>query len=114
MDIPLAVLSDHTQLLYDYFQQNFAQVTNPPMDGVRESIVTSASTIVGNVANIMIGTYRYINHTTGEYLWLFTEGHLVTLADGEKRIYFNYTNVSSLKQAQEAEESMSGSSFSSL
>ena len=53
MDIPLAVLSDHTQLLYDYFQQNFAQVTNPPMDGVRESIVTSASTIVGNVANIM-------------------------------------------------------------
>ena len=53
IDTPLAVLSDHTQLLYDYFKQNFAQVTNPPMDGVRESIVTSSSTVLGNVANIM-------------------------------------------------------------
>jgi len=40
-------------MLYDYFQQNFAQVTNPPIDGVRENIVTSSRVMIGNVANIM-------------------------------------------------------------
>ena len=53
MDSPLAVLSEAPQLLYDYFQQNFAQVTNPPIDGVRERIVTSSSVVIGNMANIM-------------------------------------------------------------
>ena len=53
MDSPLTVLSEKPQLLYDYFQQNFAQVTNPPIDGVREKIVTSASVCIGNMANIM-------------------------------------------------------------
>ena len=42
IDAPLPVLSERPQMLYDYFQQNFAQVTNPPIDGVRESIVTSS------------------------------------------------------------------------
>jgi hypothetical protein len=41
-DTPLAVLSDKPQLLYDYFKQLFAQVTNPPIDCIREEIVTSA------------------------------------------------------------------------
>jgi hypothetical protein len=40
-DTPLAVLSDKPQLLYDYFKQLFAQVTNPPIDCIREEIVTS-------------------------------------------------------------------------
>src|SRR5574344_2557761 len=53
VDVPLAVLSEEPQLLYDYFQENFAQVTNPPVDGIRESIVTSAIVMCGNVANIM-------------------------------------------------------------
>ena len=53
IDAPLAVLSDKPQLLYNFFKQNFAQVTNPPMDGLREAVVTSANVIVGNVANIM-------------------------------------------------------------
>jgi glutamate synthase (ferredoxin) len=35
-DTPLAVLSDEPQLLYNYFKQLFAQVTNPPLDGIRE------------------------------------------------------------------------------
>ena len=38
-DTPLAVLSDRPRLLYDYFKQNFAQVTNPPIDPIRESLV---------------------------------------------------------------------------
>lgn len=53
IDCPLPVLSEKPQMLYDYFQQNFAQVTNPPMDALREDIVTSTSVLIGNVANIM-------------------------------------------------------------
>lgn len=53
MDSPLPVLSERPRLLYDYFQQNFAQVTNPPIDAIREKIVTSSTVYVGNMANIM-------------------------------------------------------------
>jgi glutamate synthase (NADPH) large chain len=53
IDCPLPVLSEQPQMLYDYFQQNFAQVTNPPIDALREDIVTSTSVMIGNVANIM-------------------------------------------------------------
>lgn len=47
VDIPLAVLSDKPHLLYNYFRQLFAQVTNPPLDGIREEIVTSLITNIG-------------------------------------------------------------------
>lgn len=53
VDAPLAILSEKPQMLYDYFKENFAQVTNPAIDGVRENIVTSSSIVMGNVANIM-------------------------------------------------------------
>ena len=43
-DTPLAVLSDQPQLLYNYFKQLFAQVTNPPLDCIREEMVTSMET----------------------------------------------------------------------
>jgi glutamate synthase (ferredoxin) len=46
-DTPLAVLSDKPQLLYNYFKQLFAQVTNPPIDPIREEIITSTETMVG-------------------------------------------------------------------
>ncbi|MBP9901595.1 MAG: glutamate synthase large subunit [Verrucomicrobia bacterium] len=46
-DTPLAVLSNKPQLLYNYFKQLFAQVTNPPIDPIREEIVTSTETMVG-------------------------------------------------------------------
>ena len=51
-DTPLAVLSEKTQLLYNYFKQLFAQVTNPPLDGIREEIVTDISLALGNDKNI--------------------------------------------------------------
>ena len=51
-DTPLAVLSNKPQLLYNYFKQLFAQVTNPPLDGIREEIVTDTSMSVGSDANI--------------------------------------------------------------
>ena len=46
-DTPLAVLSDKPQLLYNYFKQLFAQVTNPPIDAIREELVTSTDTTIG-------------------------------------------------------------------
>jgi glutamate synthase (ferredoxin) len=46
-DTPLAVLSSKPQLLYNYFKQLFAQVTNPPIDPIREEIITSTETMVG-------------------------------------------------------------------
>jgi glutamate synthase (ferredoxin) len=52
-DTPLAVLSDRPKLLYDYFQQLFAQVTNPPIDSIREEIVTSAQTTIGAERNLL-------------------------------------------------------------
>ncbi|MBD2257638.1 glutamate synthase large subunit [Pseudanabaena sp. FACHB-2040] len=52
-DTPLAVLSDRPKLLYDYFQQLFAQVTNPPIDSIREEIITSPETTVGAERNLL-------------------------------------------------------------
>ena len=51
-DTPLAVLSDTPQLLYNYFKQLFAQVTNPPLDGIREEIITDISLAIGADRNI--------------------------------------------------------------
>ncbi len=51
-DAPIAVLSDKPRLLYDYFKQLFAQVTNPPLDGIREELVTSLDLNMGSAHNI--------------------------------------------------------------
>lgn len=53
MDAPLAVLSEKPQMLYFYFKQLFAQVTNPPIDGIREEIVTSGSVLLGTSGNLL-------------------------------------------------------------
>lgn len=53
MDSPLAVLSEQPQMLYLYFKQLFAQVTNPPIDGIREEIVTSSSLPLGSTGNLL-------------------------------------------------------------
>jgi glutamate synthase (ferredoxin) len=52
-DTPLAVLSDQPQLLYNYFKQLFAQVTNPPIDPIREELITSTTTLIGSEANLL-------------------------------------------------------------
>jgi glutamate synthase (NADPH) large chain len=51
-DTPLAVLSKKPQLLYNYFKQLFAQVTNPPIDAIREELVTSTLTMIGRDDNL--------------------------------------------------------------
>ena len=53
-DTPMPVLSKKVRSLYDYFRQQFAQVTNPPIDSLRESIVMSLQTQIGREANIFV------------------------------------------------------------
>jgi glutamate synthase (ferredoxin) len=52
-DAPLAVLSERPQRLYNYFKQLFAQVTNPPIDAIREEIITSTGTTIGPERNLL-------------------------------------------------------------
>ena len=52
-DTPLAVLSQRPRLLYDYFKQLFAQVTNPPIDSIREEIITSSDVLLGSEGNLL-------------------------------------------------------------
>jgi glutamate synthase domain-containing protein 1 len=53
-DTPLAVLSRKPRLLYDYFKQLFAQVTNPPLDAIREELVTSMASTIGPERNLLV------------------------------------------------------------
>ena len=60
-DTPLAVLSNRPRLLYDYFKQNFAQVTNPPIDPIREELVMSLTSMIGPRPNLLgrdAGTHK--------------------------------------------------------
>ncbi|NCN04866.1 MAG: glutamate synthase large subunit [Spirochaetales bacterium] len=52
-DAPLAVLSDKPRMLYDYFKQLFAQVTNPPIDSIRESVIMSLKAYIGPERNLL-------------------------------------------------------------
>ena len=57
-DTPVAVLSDRSRLLFDYFQQLFAQVTNPPLDAIREELVTSMGSTIGPEGNLLAPARR--------------------------------------------------------
>ena len=60
-DTPIAVLSSRSRLLYDYFKQNFAQVTNPPIDPIREELVMSLVSMIGPRPNLLghdAGTHK--------------------------------------------------------
>jgi glutamate synthase (ferredoxin) len=83
-DVPLAVLSERPQLLYNYFKQMFAQVTNPPLDALREANVTSSSVQFGSEGNMLKpgpGNCRMIRHRTP----ILSDGELLKLRNiGEK------------------------------
>ena len=62
---PLAVLSDQNQIVFNYFKQLFAQVTNPPLDAIREELVTSLGTFIGSEQNLFEETPKHCRQ-----LWL--------------------------------------------
>ncbi|MFM1950564.1 MAG: glutamate synthase large subunit [Actinomycetota bacterium] len=55
-DTPIAAISERPRLLFDYFTQQFAQVTNPPLDAIREEVVTSMTASIGPVPNLLEAT----------------------------------------------------------
>ena len=77
VDIPLAVLSKKPKLLYDYFKQNFAQVTNPPIDPIREELVMSLVSMIGPRPNLL-------GHHAGNHKRLEVSQPILTNQDLEK------------------------------
>ena len=73
-DTPIAVLSDRARLLYDYFKQNFAQVTNPPIDPIREELVMSLLSMIGPRPNLL-------GHDAGTHKRLEVEQPILTNDD---------------------------------
>lgn len=63
-DTPIAVLSERPRLLFDYFTQQFAQVTNPPLDSIREEVVTSMALGLGPERNLLDATPRHARQVT--------------------------------------------------
>ncbi|OJW27199.1 MAG: glutamate synthase subunit alpha [Rhodospirillales bacterium 69-11] len=76
-DTPLAVLSDKPKLLFNYFKQNFAQVTNPPIDPIREELVMSLVSMIGPRPNLL-------GHHAGNHYRLEVQQPILTNADLEK------------------------------
>ena len=73
-DTPIAVLSNRARLLYDYFKQNFAQVTNPPIDPIREELVMSLLSMIGPRPNLL-------GHDAGTHKRLEVEQPILTNED---------------------------------
>ena len=73
-DTPIAVLSNRSRLLYDYFKQNFAQVTNPPIDPIREELVMSLVSMIGPRPNLL-------GHDAGSHKRLEVDQPILTNAD---------------------------------
>src|SRR5207245_2691183 len=65
-DTPLAVLSRRRPLLYSYFKQLFAQVTNPPIDSIREAVVMSVQSLVGSERNLLAETHEHARQLSVE------------------------------------------------
>ena len=63
-DSPIAVLSSRPRLLFDYFQQLFAQVTNPPLDAIREQLVTSLGSSIGPELNVLDASPAHCRQVT--------------------------------------------------
>ncbi len=76
-DTPIAVLSSRSRLLYDYFKQNFAQVTNPPIDPIREELVMSLVSMIGPRPNLL-------GHDAGAHKRLEVEQPILTNEDVAK------------------------------
>jgi len=86
-DTPIAAISDRPRLLFDYFSQQFAQVTNPPLDSIREEVVTSMTSGLGPERNLLSATPAHAAQVTLEFPVIDNDdvakiGH-IRLADGE-------------------------------
>lgn len=84
-DTPIAVLSSKSRLLYDYFKQNFAQVTNPPIDPIREELVMSLVSMIGPRPNLLgrqAGTHKRLEVDQP----ILTNGDLAKIRSAEAQL----------------------------
>ena len=84
-DTPIAVLSNKSRLLYDYFKQNFAQVTNPPIDPIREELVMSLVSMIGPRPNLLgrqAGTHKRLEVDQP----ILTNGDLAKIRSAEAQL----------------------------
>ena len=102
-DIPLAVLSDKPQLLFNYFKQLFAQVTNPPLDGIREEIVTDISLSIGQDRNLFEITPEHSKR-------LLIQNPVISNEDLDKIKYIDKTGfkAATISMLYEADKGMNG------
>ena len=89
-DTPLAVLSKRPQLLYNYFKQLFAQVTNPPIDPIREESIMSLVTIVGQKANLL-------DNDKKDYKFIQLDSPILSDVDLEKISKINNQSLRAVK-----------------
>src|SRR6476660_2132291 len=92
-DTPIAVLSDRPRLIFDYFTQLFAQVTNPPLDAIREELVTSLGTVIGPEGNALAATPAHARQVVLPFP-VIDNDHLAKIvhvnADGDLPGYANH------------------------
>ena len=89
-DAPLAVLSNRPRLFFDYFHQLFAQVTNPPLDAIREELVTSLASYIGKQGNLLSETPGLCGLLRVKQP-LITEAELLKLRTTENRVIRSVT-----------------------
>jgi len=105
-DTPFAVLSEGYRSLYDYFRQKFAQVTNPPIDPLRENHVMSLATCIGREQNVFNETKGHAKRLQfASPVLTFSDMQQLVNADDEHycacKIQLNYDKTESLKSAIE-------------
>ncbi len=105
-DTPMAVMSSKQRTLYDYFRQQFAQVTNPPIDSLRENHVMSLATCIGREQNVFNETKGYAHRVLFESpILVYTDLKQLRDFDDEyyhnEKISINYPNSESLNDAVE-------------
>jgi len=88
-DTPIAVLSKQPRIFYDYFRQKFAQVTNPPIDSLRENHVMSLATCVGREQNVFNETHSHANR-------VFCSTPILTFSDYNQLISLDEEHYKSL------------------
>ncbi|MCC5796025.1 MAG: glutamate synthase large subunit [Methylophaga sp.] len=105
-DAPFAIMSQQNRALYDYFRQQFAQVTNPPIDPLRENIVMSLETCIGEERNLFIETHEHAQRKVIESPVLSGSLFRKIMSMGEEssefrsfRIQLSYQSSHSLEQA---------------
>jgi len=97
-DTPVAVLSKRPRMLFDYFQQLFAQVTNPPLDAIREEIITATLSWIGPEGNLLERTPQSCGQIVVDHPVLTTAelGQIAALNDGPNDAGFKSAVISTL------------------